>query len=104
MEGIVKELYEFITWIIGFILFPFRMIFMYVEYSIGFDLPTEEKEIPAQQNTPVPEPDNQITADSIDALIALGFGKKDAKEAVSRVLSDDPHASTSEVVKRAIRR
>lgn len=104
MEGIVKELYEFIAWIIGFVLFPFRMIFMYVEYSIGFDIPMEEKEVPAPTTKWVPEPDHQIADDSVDALIVLGFGKKDAKEAVSRVLSTDPHASTSEVVKRAIRR
>jgi Holliday junction DNA helicase RuvA len=49
-------------------------------------------------------PDNTLQIEALSALVMLGFAKKDAEKAVSKIISDDPGATVERVIKTALKR
>lgn len=49
-------------------------------------------------------PDNTIRNESLSALVMLGFSKRDAEKAVSKILQDQPAATVESVIKQALKR
>ena len=49
-------------------------------------------------------PDNTLQNESLSALVMLGFAKKDAEKAVSKIIRDDPEATVERVIKTALKR
>ena len=48
--------------------------------------------------------DNTLQIEALSALVMLGFAKKDAEKAVSKIISDDPGATVERVIKTALKR
>jgi len=48
--------------------------------------------------------DNTLRNESLSALVMLGFAKKDADKAVSKIMQDDPEATVESVIKTALKR
>ncbi|SHF58265.1 Holliday junction DNA helicase subunit RuvA [Mariniphaga anaerophila] len=48
--------------------------------------------------------DNTIRNEALSALVMLGFAKKDADKAVSKIIKDDPGATVERVIKTALKR
>jgi Holliday junction DNA helicase RuvA len=49
-------------------------------------------------------PDNTLRNEALSALVMLGFAKKDADKAVSKIIKDDPEATVERVIKTALKR
>lgn len=49
-------------------------------------------------------PDNTLQNEALSALVMLGFAKKDAEKAVSKIIKDDPEATVERVIKTALKR
>ncbi|MBW6534970.1 MAG: Holliday junction branch migration protein RuvA [Mariniphaga sp.] len=49
-------------------------------------------------------PDNTLQNEALSALVMLGFAKKDADKAVSKIIKDDPEATVERVIKTALKR
>lgn len=49
-------------------------------------------------------PDNTLRNEALSALVMLGFAKKDADKAVSKIIKDDPEATVEHVIKTALKR
>jgi Holliday junction DNA helicase RuvA len=49
-------------------------------------------------------PDNTLQKESLSALVMLGFAKKDAEKAVSKIIRENPDASLESVIKLALKR
>ena len=49
-------------------------------------------------------PDNTIQIEALSALVMLGFTKKDAEKAVSKILQEQPGAALESVIKKALKR
>ncbi len=49
-------------------------------------------------------PDNTIQIEALSALVMLGFTKKDAEKAVSKILQEQPGATVESVIKQALKR
>lgn len=49
-------------------------------------------------------PDNTLRNEALSALVMLGFAKKDADKAVSKIINDDPGATVEHVIKTALKR
>lgn len=49
-------------------------------------------------------PDNTIRIESLSALVMLGFVKKDAEKAVSKILQENPGTTVEGVIKQALKR
>lgn len=49
-------------------------------------------------------PDNTLRNEALSALVMLGFAKKDADKAVSKIIKDDPGATVEHVIKTALKR
>ena len=49
-------------------------------------------------------PDNTIRNESLSALVMLGFVKRDAEKAVSKILQEQPEATVESVIKQALKR
>lgn len=49
-------------------------------------------------------PDNTLRNEALSALVMLGFAKKDADKAVSKIIQDDPEATVERVIKTALKR
>ncbi|HOI48319.1 MAG TPA: Holliday junction branch migration protein RuvA [Prolixibacteraceae bacterium] len=47
---------------------------------------------------------NTIPNEALSALVMLGFAKKEAEAAVSKILKDDPQSSVENVIKQALKR
>ncbi|MDD4143153.1 MAG: Holliday junction branch migration protein RuvA [Prolixibacteraceae bacterium] len=48
--------------------------------------------------------DNTLQKESLSALVMLGFAKKDAENAVSKIIRENPEASLESVIKQALKR
>lgn len=48
--------------------------------------------------------DNTILNESLSALVMLGFVKKDAEKAISKILQEQPDATVESVIKQALKR
>jgi Holliday junction DNA helicase RuvA len=49
-------------------------------------------------------PDNTLRNEALSALVMLGFAKKDADKAVSKIIKDNPEATVERVIKTALKR
>jgi Holliday junction DNA helicase RuvA len=49
-------------------------------------------------------PDNTLRKEALSALVMLGFAKKDADKAVSKIIKDNPEATVERVIKTALKR
>ena len=49
-------------------------------------------------------PDNTLQKESLSALVMLGFARKDAEKAVSKIIRENPDASLESVIKLALKR
>lgn len=49
-------------------------------------------------------PDNTIRNEALSALVMLGFVKRDAEKAISKILQEQPEATVESVVKQALTR
>lgn len=49
-------------------------------------------------------PDNTIRNESLSALVMLGFTKKEAEKAVSKILQENPETTVEGVIKQALKR
>lgn len=49
-------------------------------------------------------PDNTLQNEALSALVMLGFAKKDADKAVSKIIQDNPEATVEHVIKTALKR
>jgi holliday junction DNA helicase RuvA len=49
-------------------------------------------------------PDNTLQNEALSALVMLGFAKKDAEKAVSKIIKDNPEATVERVIKTALKR
>ncbi|WP_372946768.1 Holliday junction branch migration protein RuvA [Mariniphaga sp.] len=49
-------------------------------------------------------PDNTLRNEALSALVMLGFAKKDADKAVSKIIQEDPEATVERVIKTALKR
>jgi Holliday junction DNA helicase RuvA len=49
-------------------------------------------------------PDNTIRNESLSALVMLGFVKRDAEKAVSKIIQEQPDATVESVIKQALKR
>jgi Holliday junction DNA helicase RuvA len=49
-------------------------------------------------------PDNTIRNESLSALVMLGFTRKEAEKAVSKILQEQPGATVESVIKQALKR
>ena len=49
-------------------------------------------------------PDNTLQNEALSPLVMLGFAKKDAEKAVSKIIKDDPEATVERVIKTALKR
>ncbi|MCG6187222.1 Holliday junction branch migration protein RuvA [Maribellus maritimus] len=49
-------------------------------------------------------PNNTIRNESLSALVMLGFTKKEAEKAVSKILQEQPEATVESVIKQALKR
>jgi holliday junction DNA helicase RuvA len=47
---------------------------------------------------------NTTRNESLSALVMLGFAKKDAEKAISKIISENPKATVEDVIKRALKR
>ena len=48
--------------------------------------------------------DNTIRNESLSALVMLGFAKRDAEKAISKILQEQPEAKVESVIKQALKR
>lgn len=117
MKKTLKKLYELVSEIVFLAWFPFQALFYLMVMPImEGDEPEKEpkkESLPPRSRTRAakpkqteaiePEPETPQIAESVDALVSLGFSKKNAKARVLAALRIKPDAEVTEIIKIALR-